>query len=75
MYQIVLGSNDKEYDVTLKELEIGGIPANEEDLDIGTKVVWMPHRGRTRYAAKIIKLPDGECKQLYQLTLVTNTTF
>ena len=74
MYQIVLDSNDKEYDVTLKELEIGGIPANEEDLDIGTKVVWM-HRGRTRYAAKIIKLPDGECKQLYQLTLVTNTTF
>lgn len=74
MYQIVLDSNDKEYDVTLKELEIGGIPANEEDLDIGTKVVWM-HRGRTGYAAEIIKLPDGECKQLYQLKPVTNTTF
>ena len=64
MYQIVLDSNDKEYNVTLKELELGGIPANEEDLDIGSKVVWM-HRGRTGYAAEIIKLPDGKYNTYY----------
>lgn len=60
MYKIVLDSNDKEYDVTLKKLEIvpGGIPANQEDIDIGTKAIWM-HKGRTGYAGEVIKLPEG----------------
>ena len=71
MYQIVLDSNDKEYNATLKELEIGGIPANEEHLDIGSKVVWM-HRGRTGYAAEIIKLPDGKDNTLYIHRIVYN---
>lgn len=56
-YKIVLDSNDKEYVVTLKELEVEGLPAAEDDLDIGAKVVWM-HKGRTGYAAEVIELPD-----------------
>ena len=40
---MVLDSNHKEYSVPLKELEIEGLPAKEDEVTIGTKVVWL-HR-------------------------------
>ena len=66
-YKIVLDSNDKEYVVSLKELEIEGLPATDDDLDIGTKVVWI-HKGRTGYAAEVIELPD--CELLFIIRIV-----
>lgn len=35
------------------------MPAAEEDLDIGTKVVWV-YRGKVSYAAEVLQPPGTE---------------
>ena len=44
--------------MNITELEIDGLAAKEEDLDIGTKVVWI-HKGRKSYSAEILEPPSG----------------